>query len=90
VLAALVGAPAVTMFFIYKIIKLVMERGKLKHQKEFLELKIGKIKYQKEFLERENKTYNNVPSRKNESSQKLAALVKQKAIRPPLIQDRKR
>jgi hypothetical protein len=48
------------MFSIYKIVKLVTEKGKLKDQKELLALEIEKQKAQIRLLEEENKKYDRI------------------------------
>ena len=60
VLATLIGIPSVLMFFIYKIIKDMKARDKVKYQKEILELEIEKQKNQIKLLEEENKKYDNI------------------------------
>ncbi|MDR2149416.1 MAG: hypothetical protein LBO67_01050 [Spirochaetaceae bacterium] len=60
ILSVLIGVPAVVMFSIYKIVKLVTEKGKLKDQKELLALEIEKQKAQIRLLEEENKKYDRI------------------------------
>ncbi|MDR2808586.1 MAG: hypothetical protein LBB43_06215 [Spirochaetaceae bacterium] len=60
VLVALLGAPAVIMFFVYKIVKLLAENGKIKYQIKLLKLEIKKQKSQIKLLEKENKKHGDI------------------------------
>ncbi|MDR2808587.1 MAG: hypothetical protein LBB43_06220 [Spirochaetaceae bacterium] len=60
VLAMLVGVPAIIMFSVYKIVKLLAENARIKHQEKLSELEIEKQKNQVKLLEEENKKYDNI------------------------------
>ncbi|MDR2149417.1 MAG: hypothetical protein LBO67_01055 [Spirochaetaceae bacterium] len=66
--ALFIGVPALVFFSVYKIIKLVIERGKLKDQKELLALEIEKQKIQLKILEEEHKRYDCIHNKPSESS----------------------
>jgi hypothetical protein len=60
ILSIFIGVPSVIMFFIYKIIKGMKDKEKIKYQKEILELEIEKQRNQIKLLEEENRKYDNI------------------------------
>ena len=56
ILSIFIGIPSVSLFFIYKIIKGMKEKDKVKLQKEILELELQKQQNQIKLLEEEKNT----------------------------------
>ena len=60
ILSLFIGLPSVVMFFIYKIIKSLTEKGKIKHQEKLLELELEQQRNQIRLLEEESKKYDKI------------------------------
>jgi hypothetical protein len=57
---AILGIPSVVLFFIYKLVKDMKEKDKIKQKKKILELEVEKQRNQIRLLEEENKKYDNI------------------------------